>query len=697
MADIPGWEALAGLAFLVVAVVPLGLVLLRGLERFVGHRWSLRPLERVIVAFYASGGLLFLLASIPLPVFYPWVVVACFALGAAAYIAVSLAERAAGVRHFVTWLRTPPALIVLVGSVGLLALYVWTIGTLTLGNGLDGAFHSLVTSLLLQNHTAPWTLVPFEPAGTEYPIGAPTWEAVPVILYGWPVVASPVLLPGLFLSFTPGAAYCWGERAGGLATPVGSRMGLLFAGFFGLLASWPRLSVGGSYDFAFALPMFLLTLGWLPNLKKFSLRPWRDVVAVGLLVGVTAVVSGMIGLELVLLIGATWATQVVPNPRLFGRVVLRFAAVLAIGVGFLARSFLGFAIWFGYPGSVLSATGASPAFSGGGPTLPPYRFVTGELDPFVLEKYKLSPIPLVSLELLALLAVGLVLLVLWGLQPDGRLRRLLPTALVHTVVLGAVVTFATESCLIAIGYVNGPLSPIQSITYLEETSFLLFIFYEAIALLPLVASLSYLEQNRASLASAPPEVAPPSEHGVRARRPRSRRPGPVPWVAVLALLVLVQPLALGAVTSGTSVPGFLNSQVDQFANVSNADVSALEWAGAHLPSCARVLVAPGSVARYLPEYASVHLLSTEAYQWNRSYHGAVTDLSDGVYTASTRADLLQITVTDVFVTGQTSVTFPPFQPGPLESSPDFVLLHQENDAYIFSFGAGAAAAACPNA
>lgn len=694
MEGIPGIEALAGLVFLGIVVVPLGIVLVRGLERFVGHRWKLSPLERVLVAFFASGGLLFAVASVPLPLFFPGVVLAILAIGAGAYIAIAVLERGAGVRHFLTWLRTLPAVTILGATIGLLVLYVWTIGTLSFGNGWDGPLHSLFTTVLLRDHTVAWTLAPYENSGVVYPQGAPVWEALPVILYGWPVAASPVLLPALFLSFTPAAAYCWGERMAGFATPAGSRMGLLFAGFFGLLASWPRLFVGGSYDFTFALPIFLVALGWVPDFARNPLRPWRDVIAMGLLVGVTIAVSATIGIELILLFGASCILHLLRNRDELGRLALRFGAVLAFGVGFLARSFLGFIVWFGYPGHTLSAAGSPPYSAAGLTLLPPYRQVTGELDPFVLWKGKLSPIPYLSLEIMLLLAGGFVLMGLCLRYPKGRLGRHVPATMVRSVAFGTLVTFVTVALLLAFGYVGGPLTLVTSITDIDEFSYLLFIFYSAVALLPLAASLGYLEHHRHPPPPARSEVEIRPTHSQEPRKSPRRRSVSGPWTMVVALAVIAQPLALGTISLESSVPNYLSSHVEEFANVTDADVDALEWAGAHLPSCSRVLVAPGSAARYLPEFASVHLLSIESSSWNLSYNRAVADLSDGVYDGATHDDLVQIQATEVFVTGQTSVEFPPFLPGPLESSADFALLFHEGDAFIFAFEPEVRASGC---
>jgi len=694
VAILPALDVWGGLVVLFVATVPLGTAVLRALEKAVGRHWPFTPLERILVAFYGAGGVLFAVASVPLPLFFPAVVVGLLVGGVLAFVVISVREQARGVREFFRWLRTAPAIVLGAGTAGLLALYVLTIGTLDAANGLDGPVHALFTMLLLRNHTVPTTLMPYELAGVEYTQGSPVWESLPAILYGWPVIASPVILPALFLSLTPAAAFCWGDRAGATGTPRGARMGLLFAGFFGLLASWPRLFVGGSFDFMFALPLFLLVLGWLPGLLQQPLRPWRETLATGVLVGVTASLSVSIGLELVLLLGAGWLVYLWHSPRSIGDVAARFAAILLVGAGFLVRSLYGIILWFGYPGHVLSAAGSPPyALSAYSPPAV-YRFVTGELDPFILRKFKLSPIPYLSLELACLLALGFILVILWLRGPRGSLGRLLPAPLVRSICLGTATSFVFVSFLVVIEYATGPLALIRSVTYIEEYSFLLFIFYGAIALLPLVASLNYLEAKtlERSPPGAPPHKDSTSHSVARARTRRSNRWAH--WGSLAAAIVLAQPLAIGVVATTTAVPQYLTTHVEEFANVTPADFQALRWAGSNLPSCARVLVAPGSAARYLPLFASVFVITLEPYLWNLSYNDAVEDLSAGVFDGSTQSDLLSIQATEVFVTGQTSVQFPPFVPSALENSSDFTTLFHVGDAYIFAFLPGLALTGC---
>jgi hypothetical protein len=106
-------------------------------------------------------------------------------------------------------------------------------------------------------------------------------------------------------------------------------------------------------------------------------------------------------------------------------------------------------------------------------------------------------------------------------------------------------------------------------------------------------------------------------------------------------------------------------------------------------------VAPGSAAQFLPEFAQVHVVYPMNPQpTNLSYATVVADLTSGIYANSTRSNLLLLNVTEVFVTGQNSVAYPPFLLTPLADSSDFRELFHEGDAAVLDFLPGSSAQTC---
>ncbi len=191
----------------------------------------------------------------------------------------------------------------------------------------------------------------------------------------------------------------------------------------------------------------------------------------------------------------------------------------------------------------------------------------------------------------------------------------------------------------------------------------------------------------------PSPHAPPPVTGGTAAAPHPRPGSAATYFVVLA--VVVASIGLGASATAISAPAYLQHHLDELSNVTNADLQALQWAGAHLPSCSRVLAAPYSAAMFLNLYANVHIVFPAfPLSVNLSYYVAVTDLTQGAYDNATRTALLELGITEVFVTAQTSVSYPPFQAGPLLVSTDFSPVFSSGDAAIFVFLPGEGSSGC---
>lgn len=692
-------EILVQLVALFCVSLPLGAAVLRVVERVLGRPFSITVVERLVVSFYVAGAVLFVFASIPVPWYGLSSVAFLLAAGAAVYAIFALRDRAGGLLSVARFFRTGLGVSLLLGSLALLSVEILGVWNIPLSDPWDGGMAALWTNLTLARHTLPWTLEPYANWGVTYSLAPEVWMTLPALLFGWPIGAIPLWLTPLFLSLTIPAAYCWGIRLGAPSTREGVLLGPLFAAFFGVLASWPRLFVGGGYDFAFALPLLLLLLGWARPFVEGPARPWKEVFCFGLLGGVLTALSPVAGEFLVLTLVGYW---VVFRTSVSGSLASGLARLVLVAVVcgvFLTRSLVGFVAWYSYPGHVLQAAG-SPPF---GAVRMRYQFsarlVTGELDPFVPWKAKLSPFPVLALELQVLLAIGLILLIAVFLLRSQRIAAVLPRRATETLAAGTVVAFLFTGILVVLLVPRDPLAGAEYLTSLDDASVLLFLFLSLVALLPLASALLTLDRWR--LENHPDEPRWPSEDSsvVRPRRarnpavPRSRRV----ITAGLVLLIAV-PLGSGAVVTAWEVPQYLHTTTLATGNVTSADVDALEWVGANLPPCSRVLVAPGSAGQFLPEYAHVGMVFPMIpVAVNLTYVTLVKELINGMYNASVRSSLLELNITEIFGTG---VTFTGYSAFNLTSilrapAPDFSVEFDEGDASILAFTPGVDALACP--
>ncbi len=671
----PG-DVVGGSLLLLVALIPTGLALLKAVERLLGHSFHLTIPERLLIAFYAAGAFIFVIVSIPLPIYGAVLLLVVLGLGALTYALFAFWEKGRGLRAAGTFVLTPTGILLGAGCLGLLVFEVLPVWNHAFPNAWDGSVTALWMNLTLHQGTLPITLSPFASAPVIYPLATTVWMTLPVLILGWPLVQAPVLLPPLFLSLTVPAAYAWGARWGGHSPTSSRSAGLVFAAFFGLVASWPRFYTGGSYDFAFALPLFLIALGLVPGLVRIERTSVSHLVGFGLLAGVLTSLSLAAGEALIVLVLAYSIATYRKDVHALVSWLGRTAIVAGFEVAFSLRSLVA---WAAY-----GAPGYSPATEFG--NLDP-RLVEGELDPFVPWKAKMSPFPGLSLELQILLVAGLVLAG-WALTSRvGETREPSLLRFGSDLLVGTIAMFVLTGFLLLTALPGPVASDLRSFTNLDQTSILLFVFFEAVCAFPLVLVLIRWQEH-------PAGTNPPSAST------RSRMSAPSAWrrphrdmfrasVGLLAVLVIVVPLASGAWYTLANGPGYIQQNVGKTSDVTSGDVAAMEWMGSHLPSCSAVLVAPGSAGQFLTEYASVRLvLPMNPVPSNGSYAVAIANLTAGFYHNQTRSALLALGVTEVFVTGETSVSFPAILPASIDSSADFLPLTHSGDAFVFGFTPG---------
>jgi len=684
-------EVLVELVVLFAITFPTGATVLRLAERFFGRSLQISLLERLLVSFYVVGGLLFLIASIPVPWYGLPAICLLLLTGGAGYAILAIRDRGVGLRSVARWTFHPVGIALVLGTLALLFVEASATWNLPLSNSYDGSMISLWSNLTIANHTLPWTLAPYANWGVTYPLSTTVWMTVPALLFGWPISQVPLLLSPLFLSLTIPAAYCLGTRMASPARSEARDLGLLFAAFFGLVASWPRLFVGGSYDFAFAMPLLLVMFGWARPFVEGAMRPWKEVVGFGLLVGVLAALNVAAAQFFVLVLIGFVVVFRSSSAGSLGSWFGRMAVIAGTGLLFLVRSVLGLVVWFSYPGHVLQETGSAPY-------VPPpigyalsQRLVMGEIDPFVRWKAKLTPFPFLALELQVLLVVGLVVLVLCLVVRNDRIRSMIPIRATQTIGLGMLVALLFTSFLLVPLVPGSPISSIEWASSLDEVSVILFTFFGLVALLPLAVTVKWFDLRRQVAGPVPTEFAPSSS---RPRRWMSRAAGDgvrarYGWfVPVVLVLVVAVPLGSGVVATVWEVPGYLQTKTLSTGNATAQDVDALQWAGTNLAPCSRVLVAPGSAGQFLPEFAKVGLVYPMLpVPVNLSYITVVGDLVRGTYNASARSALLSLDISEILGTGETFGGYPPFNLTQLlqTPAPDFKVLFAEGDASILEF------------
>jgi len=641
------------------------------------------PIQRTLLDFYLGGAVLYLLAAVPFGLFLAPVVFALPIVGAVGLAAYVLSRGRRGrSTTFISTLRPlarPTYWLVLVSAAALFAIELALADPVGTGNTFDSGLLTTYTGLLLHNHTIPLFFRPYATTSILYPQGTTVWLGWAQLVFGLPPARTSLLVTPLFIALAPLGGFVFGRRMFG-----SERAGVAMALMLAWLAPATRGMVAGSNDFVFAFPLVFLLAGEAASWLRSPPPVFADALGFGLLAGYSAAMNpvGAEWLFPALLLGGLLAHPVYGGH--IRRWFLGWGTALASALVGVLPSLYVLAQGFASPGFV---PGAAPAPSGYPVGITTSQFI-GNIDPFLFrtQDVQLSPIPSLRVELAILIALGLAVLVLVG--RNSALGRYLEQF--RTFVIGGGVSLVA---LLAVLWVSssGWASAVAfgRITSAAELSTWLFTLYVTVASVPLLLALERLHGTLSSPEPVPPVSSP-------ARRRGSLRAG-APYGTLRVLLPLAIALVVvvpGVALTPTALPPVLNKLYQDFGNVTAHDFALLDYAGSHLPSGARVLVAPGSAGDFLPGYASDFVLLyplVPGWPWiNASYRLVVDELSNATLDAAGLSALASLDVEFIIVTGNSTVLWPAFSPAPLLADrAAFSEIWNQGDAYLFArTGAG---------
>lgn len=631
-------------------------------------------IERVLLDLYLGGGGLYVIAAVPFGWFYPGVVEAYLVGSAAVLGGLVVRDRRSGraaprPATKTDWAGRLPGLLVVAATAAIFGVELAVAEGVPTGNSFDTSILSDYVALLLLHHQLPVSFAPIAAQLTSYPQGPTVWLAAAQAVYSLPPARTPLLVTPLFLSLSPLAGYVLGRRQ--LGSPwAGAAVGLTFA----LIASWTRVMVATSNDFVFSFPIALWLWARVDIWRVVRGPSWPDVLAYGAVLGYSAALNP---------VGAEWLVPSIVGLGLVAggvrwgylrSAVPRWAGMVCTGLLFVAPAL--WAIGRGGGNLFASSPGLRVPAPTGLPGITPAQLV-GAIDPFLFRPGDvwLSPFPALRFELAVLLVVGAGLLVV----PAGF--RLLGTAgprfrkLVAAGVGSAILILLAE---VGAARGLGALDALALVSSASEVSIYLFTIYAVLAALPLYLLFKYVTDRPGSSAG---HTAPPPTFPNGSVLHRGATPAP-PVVAVVLAVALLVP---GVVVAGTDFPAYLNGLYYDYGRVTAADFALFEWASHGLPAGARVLVAPGSAAQFLPGYANVVLVfPVQRIAQNASYVDLDRQLVAGHLNSTAYQELAWLGVQYIVVTGNTTDLWAPFSPAAL-TGPAFVPVFQQGDAYVFQY------------
>jgi hypothetical protein len=676
--NLPGPSGLAWaleLGLFAGAFLPAGELLRRVASRWVSLFRDLGWTERLLLDLYLGGGGLYLIAVVPLGLFrFP--VVAGYLVGAAVILAAVYVGRRERPRvppdvpPSRVRFRLLPGLVTAAATLALFAVEVTVADGVPTGNSFDTSILTDYVALLLLHHQVPISFVPIAPQLTSYPQGAPVWLAAAQWIFVLPPARTPLLVTPLFLSLAPLSGYVLGRRQ--LGSPwAGAAIGLTFA----LIATWTRVMVATSNDFVFSFPLVLWLWARVDLWKRPRGPPWPDALAFGAVMGYSAALNP---------VGAEWIFPILVLLGLLSGGVrwnsLRGAVPRWLGALGIALLFVAPALWALFEGGgnlFASSAGVKVPAPTGLPGISPAQLV-GSADPFLFRARDiwLSPFPAIRFELAILLVAGAAVLVI---PPLGRRLGSAGRSFREWVAASLGVALLILLAEVGASLGAGPLDALALVSSAAEVSIYLFAIYTVIAALPVYLLVAYFIEKT----PAPPaalDVAATSP--VRSFRSRTAPPTGMRAIALGLVVVLLVP---GAVVTGTDFPAYLETLYGNFGRVTAADFAMFAWAAQGLPTGARVLVAPGSAAQFLPGYANVQLVyPVQRIAQNASYVDLDRQLVQGHLNSTAYRELGWLAIQYVVVTGNTTNLWAPFSPAAL-SGPPFRLVFQQGDAYVFAY------------
>lgn len=598
----------------------------------------------------------------------------------------------------------------------LLGFEVVVAGTQSFPNTFDGSRAVDFTSLLLSTGHSSLSLNPIAAEPITYPQGSAVWFAAATVTFHWPLAQAEVLLPPLFMALSVPAAYTWGKRAFAFYGDSGRRAGLILASADALLLTWPRFLVGGYYDFLFALPLFLVGMSWLSEPLLPWLSSWKRALLFGGCLGVLATLSP-VPVEFLLLVSFIVAfSQRRAISLKVDTILARYVSITAVVLACCMPSIVAAFVYWSYPSHGLASVAGGSSL-GSALSSNPLGAYAGLSDPFFFgpQFQWLSPFLVLKVELLLLLLCCLLLVILRAASPEtgwAFLRnsdRVLKPLLI-SVGVGLVLLFTTT---VTPAEVPG-LAVFDELSSPLELSILLFVVYGFLATLPLIYLVEYLSGQHFKTRRfiwkpnpfRPGETSAMAYQAKGPHRPITKLRTAGNRTSILALAVILAiPLGSGFAVTVTQGPNYLETGVmNPLSNVSLGDQELLEYTGSNLPDCSTVFVAPGSAGEFLPAFnPRLHIdFPVDPEANSNSYSDALTHLTDGNYTSGVRADLLQLGITEVLVTGVNNVLWKSIDAVPLLDSSDFSILYSASSSkgldnsglYLLEFVPGVNALGC---
>jgi len=651
-------ELILELLFLAFCLFVLGEPWRILLRRFVSIFKNLDVLQIAVLDVYLGGFLLYVIAMIPLHLFFASLlfVVTLVSLAIVFWSHRKTFKNAA--RNMLLYVKTFSfrshllSELLLVALIFLIGLVVQTLalGGLVLGSMRDTSLHSLFVQVLLENKQVPMTLQPFVSEGLVYPQGFIPMVAYATLLLNYSPPEAVLYVTAFFNAFTILGVYFLGKA---LSLPKKGYVGLSLAFVFAFFACWPKYITWGSNAFVASFPLFFVCLSFLPFLTKEKLN-FGAILSLGFLFGYLAVLhletyEALIGSLFVL-----WLYTVIKKHQGAWRRLPSLALIFGLSLLILSPFLYRQLIWYQYPNHDLGVAPDAKAPA----TLSTFSVIQTDTAWFLENLASNAPLIIASLTLFFLSVLVAV-----------RFRKNESFSGARWLIKLGIATFSGELLIAffaAIDYINLPLYGNPILLYfplyfsIAAANFYLFYLFSSFLSRKLLAKTDVTKlKSRRLLVSA---------------------------ISIMLLIGIYSPFLYQSTVLDV---GQIHGSYAVFAVTTQQDLQLMQWIKENLAKNATILVNDFQSGTFIPSVANRKVIYPFVASSNSvSYQELETLLEKNSLNGTTMDLLRHFNITDIYVGSGVSIVDDwehKWSPELFLDNPNFELVKNFGNAYLFQF------------
>ena len=630
---------------------------------------NLNMLEAIVLDFYVGGLTLYVMATIPLRLFSPEILMGllfvCLVLSLFLHRRDVLQLAHVSMKSTKLYFLTNASAIS-EGSI-VLCLFLTTlwlesvpITGLVFGNVQDSSLYGLFVKLILQNRQVPVNLLPYSAESIIYPQAFFIIEAFGHFVTGLSPAEITLRVSPLFQALAVLGAYYLGRRLG-----PKKYIGLSFAFVFFAVSRWPRLLAWGSNPFVGGFALYFICIGLLSQLYRGE-KTGKELIGIsftGILLGYLGAIN-LVFLQALLpaiLIFAFLSSRRVKkgNTSTYIRtVVLCSLLLLGCSVAVISPYVYRFAVSVGYSGHNIGLPTDVLLPSTQGAVSQQIFELTQIYQGFFSSDW-ISPYRILKFETVLLISTAIAVISISLGMKKSELKDQVATIAVSLISVVLLLAMRTVGALVSI-------SVIEIITNWAETAILIFVSFCFF-----ICILNVLLYDPI--------------YGLFCRWRKHSFSAKKVYAAALTLVILSSIYAPYLYYLFLHDSTYLTGQYDIFCVTTQNDLELMQWMKQNTPKESVVLINPHDAGGFVPVVTDLKVIYPFIQSRSSlSYLFLTGSLDQGNLSSAVYDMLDQLNITHVFIGERAMSGYARFDPLLFLGNPNFRLERRDGDAYLLA-------------